>query len=75
MTATPSSPSTSTSTSRRALLAGALGGLGALAAGAIARVSPVRAADDDGSVIHIADYYQNAQQETHLGTRPTTRSC
>ena len=37
----------SKSTSRRAVLAGALGGLGALAASAIGRATPVRAADGD----------------------------
>ena len=41
----------SKSSSRRALLAGALGGIGAWAASAAARVSPVRAADDDPMLV------------------------
>ena len=41
---TDTKPATTKSSSRRALLAGALGGIGAVAAGAMAKVSPVRAA-------------------------------
>ena len=55
MTATLPTPTTSKSpTSRRAILAGALGGLGALAASAIGRASPVRAGVD-GDVVLGAD--------------------
>jgi hypothetical protein len=43
----------STSSSRRALLAGAVGGLGALAASAIGRASPVRVTD--GDFINVGD--------------------
>jgi hypothetical protein len=50
MTAVPSTPAASKPASRRALLAGALGGVGALAASAIGRASPVRAGVD-GDVI------------------------
>jgi hypothetical protein len=49
---THSAPATK-SPSRRAMLAGALGGLGAWAATAIGRASPVRAAD--GDIIHVGD--------------------
>jgi hypothetical protein len=45
----------STAPSRRALLAGVLGGLGALAASAIGRASPVRAADGDPVLIGAAN--------------------
>jgi hypothetical protein len=45
MTATPQPESKSTS--RRALLAGALGGIGAFVAGAVGRASPVQAHDPD----------------------------
>jgi hypothetical protein len=44
---TASSPPESKSASRRALLVGALGGIGALAASAIGRASPVRATNND----------------------------
>jgi hypothetical protein len=49
MTATPQPESKPTS--RRALLAGALGGIGALAASAIGRANPVRAADGNPVVV------------------------
>jgi len=42
-----SKPASLNSSSRRALLAGALGGIGAVAAGAVAKVNPVRATDGD----------------------------
>jgi hypothetical protein len=54
MTATPQ-PESKSPTSRRALLAGALGGLGALAASAIGRASPVRAADGDNALLGTAN--------------------
>lgn len=47
----------SKSASRRALLAGALGGLGAWAASAIGRASPVRAAD--GETVLVGGEYQS----------------
>jgi hypothetical protein len=53
MSALPSSHPESKSSSRRALLAGALGGIGAWAASAIGRASPVEAAN--GDVIHVGD--------------------
>jgi hypothetical protein len=52
------------SPSRRALLAGALGGLGALAAGAIGRASPVHAADGDPVLL---GFVNTATQETVVG--------
>jgi hypothetical protein len=55
MTASPSSPPESKSPSRRALLAGALGGLGALAASAIGRASPVRAGVDGDVVLGVGN--------------------
>jgi hypothetical protein len=51
MDSLPSDTTTQPRRSRRALLAGALGGLGAVAAGAIARVHPTRAADGDPVLI------------------------
>jgi hypothetical protein len=51
MTATLPTSTPSKSSSRRALLAGALGGLGALAASAIGRASPVRAGVDGDVVL------------------------
>jgi hypothetical protein len=51
MTATLPTPAVSKSTSRRALLAGALGGLGAVVATAIGRASAVRAADGDAVTV------------------------
>jgi hypothetical protein len=51
MTATLPTTPQAKSPSRRALLAGALGGLGALAASAIARVNPVRAGTDGDVVL------------------------
>jgi hypothetical protein len=57
MTATPQSDSRSPS--RRALLAGALGGIGAWAAAAIGRASPVRGVN--GEVIHVGDELTGSQ--------------
>ena len=51
------------SPSRRALLAGALGGLGALAASAIGRVSPMRAAQGDPMIV---GSFNTAAQTTEL---------
>jgi hypothetical protein len=53
----------SPSKSRRALLAGALGGLGAVAATAIGRVSPVRA---EGEAIVVGGEYQTATSVTTI---------
>jgi hypothetical protein len=50
MTVSPQ-PTSPKSSSRRALLAGAIGGLGALAASAIGRASAVRAADGDAVTV------------------------
>lgn len=59
----PSQPETKSS-SRRALLAGALGGIGAFAAGALARVAPTRAAD--GQTVLVGNVHEgiNATQIT-----------
>jgi hypothetical protein len=51
-----------TSPSRRALLAGAIGGLGAWAASAIGRASPARATD--GDTIHVGDSLTAASSTT-----------
>jgi hypothetical protein len=51
MTATPPTPLESKSSSRRALLAGALGGIGAWAAGAIGRPTVTRAGSDGDVVL------------------------
>jgi hypothetical protein len=51
--------------SRRALLAGALGGLGALAASAIGRASPARAANGDPVVL---GQVNNATANTQIYT-------
>jgi hypothetical protein len=56
---TASTQSESKSPSRRALLAGALGGLGAVAATAIGRASPVRAADGDPVLLGTANAATN----------------
>ena len=48
---------------RRALLAGALGGIGAWAASAISRTSPVLA---DGEVIHVGDDIETAAATTWI---------
>jgi hypothetical protein len=68
MTTTPPSLRQSKSPSRRALLAGALGGLGALAASAIGRASPVRAADD-GQVMHVGDEWADALTSSGIGNQ------
>ena len=49
--------------SRRALLVGALGGLGAWAASAVGRASPVRA---DGETVVVGGLYFNAISETRI---------
>ncbi|HSM18273.1 MAG TPA: hypothetical protein VK845_14905 [Gemmatimonadales bacterium] len=65
MTATTDTTPTATkSSSRRALLAGALGGLGAWAASAIGRASPAHAADGDPIYIGANNY---GTSETRLG--------
>ena len=48
---TDTKPAATKSSSRRALLAGALGGIGAVAAGAMAKVSPVQAANGDAVTV------------------------
>ena len=48
---TDTTPAATKSSSRRALLAGALGGIGAVAAGAMAKVSPVRGANGDPFIV------------------------
>ena len=48
---TDTKPAATKSSSRRALLAGAIGGIGAVAAGAMAKVSPVRAGVDGDVVL------------------------
>jgi hypothetical protein len=63
MTASASSPSEPKSPSRRALLAGALGGIGAWAAAAIGRASPVRA---DGTAIATGGEYTDALTPTGI---------
>ena len=55
----------SKSTSRRALLAGALGGLGALAASAIGRASPARAANGDPVLVGNAHTASSTTQITN----------
>jgi len=61
---TASAPERATTTaSRRALLAGALGGIGAWAASAIGRADPVRA---EGEVIHVGEEILTATSVTSL---------
>jgi len=50
-------------TSRRALLAGAVGGIGALAATVIGRADPVRA---EGQIIHVGDEWNDATSLTKV---------
>jgi hypothetical protein len=59
----PVSSTASNSKSRRALLAGALGGLGAWAASAVGRASPVRA---EGEAIVVGGEYPTATSRTRL---------
>jgi hypothetical protein len=59
----------SKATSRRALLAGALGGLGAVAVSAIARVDPVRAAGDDGAPVVVGGFYSDARSQLTLSNQ------
>jgi len=63
MTTSPDKPAASSSPSRRALLAGAVGGIGAVAAGAIGRASPVRA---EGEAIVVGGEYTDATSVTWL---------
>jgi hypothetical protein len=64
----------SKSPSRRALLAGALGGIGAWAAAAIGRASPVRGAGDDGAAIHVGDQFLDVQTGTYLSDSATDQT-
>jgi hypothetical protein len=60
------------SPSRRVLLAGALGGIGAWAASAIGRASPVRAVNGaPGDFIHVGDTYSGVSVQTTLGNQAT----
>ena len=60
---TDTKPAATKSSSRRALLAGALGGIGAVAAGAMAKVSPVRA---EGEAIVVGGEYTTATSATTI---------
>ena len=60
---TDTKPASTKSSSRRALLAGALGGIGAVAAGAMAKVSPVHA---EGEAIVVGGEYTDATSRTFL---------
>ena len=59
----------SKSPSRRALLAGALGGIGAWAASAIGRASPVRA---EGQYVHVGGEYTDATSVTLIQNQTTS---
>ena len=59
-------PSESKPRSRRALLAGALGGRGAVIASAVGRVSPVRGAGSDGATVVVGGFYPDARSQTTL---------
>ena len=69
MTASPQVQSKSPS--RRALLAGALGGIGAWAASAIGRATPVRA---EGETIHVGDEIATATSPTKISNLTTADS-
>jgi hypothetical protein len=56
-------PASTKNSSRRAMLAGVLGGIGAVAAGAIARVNPVRG---EGETMVVGGAYTTAQSVTSL---------
>jgi len=71
MTATLPTAPVSKSPSRRALLAGALGGLGALAASAIGRASPVRAGVDGDVVLGASN---NATVATSIANTSNTNT-
>jgi hypothetical protein len=64
--------SQSASTSRRALLVGALGGLGAAVAGAIGRASPVRA---EGQTVEVGGEYHNATSTTAIGNNSNNQAA
>jgi len=69
MTSSPvAKPAPTPSTSRRALLAGALGGIGAAVAGTVAKVSPVRA---EGEAMVVGGDYNDATTATILGNQST----
>ena len=55
--------------SRRAILAGALAGIGAAVGKAVVAPMAARAAGDDGAVIHVGDLYANAQSQTTLANQ------
>jgi len=63
MTASSEQKPITKSNSRRALLAGALGGIGAAFAGAVAKVSPVRA---EGETMVVGGEYTTATSRTYL---------
>jgi hypothetical protein len=60
------------SPSRRALLAGALGGIGAWALSAIGRASPVRGAGDDSSPILVGSTFLDVRTGTYLSDSATS---
>jgi hypothetical protein len=68
----PTSQPESKSTSRRALLAGALGGIGALAAGAIGRTQPVAAADGSFDTVWAHQVFADDSSGTGAITATTT---
>ena len=55
--------------SRRALVAGALGAIGAAAAATLTNAQRVFAGFDDGSVIHVGDSYVNVASRTPLANQ------
>jgi hypothetical protein len=54
----------STLRSRRAILAAAAGAAAATVVGAVTKPTTVRAAGDDGSIMHIGDFYADARSQT-----------
>jgi hypothetical protein len=60
----PMTPNPSTTRSRRAILAAAAGAAAATVVGAVTKPGVVRAAGDDGSIMHIGDFYADARSQT-----------
>lgn len=60
--------------SRRALLAGTLAGIGAWAVSAVGRASPVRGAGDDGAAVVIGGGYPDARSQTTIANQANNAS-
>jgi hypothetical protein len=59
--------------SRRAILAGAVAGVGATVARALTAPLPIRAAGDDGAALHVGDTIADAQSQTTLANKANSQ--